>query len=150
MGTFNRKGDIPIRSDMSLSGIVISRPERAFIHVSMQLNNDSYWSERGQGWEPQLLARLDRNNSLALSIQKTSTVDRLAIDLQKKLGVLDQFANLYYAPSDGFSPHDAHADGQGYDSAPHSLISLMTPEYEPPDFQHSNGLCYILSRKASM
>eukprot|EP00965_Chrysotila_dentata_P054340 1802849-Pleurochrysis_carterae.AAC.1 len=36
-------------------------------------------------------------------------------------------ANRYYMPSDGFSTHDAHPDGYGYDSAPHSLISLMTP-----------------------
>eukprot|EP00965_Chrysotila_dentata_P093293 3081788-Pleurochrysis_carterae.AAC.1 len=42
-----------------------------------------------------------------------------------------KFANLYYMPSDGFSTPEAHPDGYGYDSAPHSLISLMTPEYEP-------------------
>eukprot|EP00965_Chrysotila_dentata_P123966 4097305-Pleurochrysis_carterae.AAC.1 len=61
-----------------------------------------------------------------------------------------KFVNLYYKPSDGFSPHDAHPDGYNYDSAPHSLRSLMTPEYEPPAFDYSSGLCYIPPRKASM
>eukprot|EP00965_Chrysotila_dentata_P057728 1914283-Pleurochrysis_carterae.AAC.1 len=89
MGTSYRKGDISIRSEMILYGIVISRPERVIINVSMRLNNASYWSDRGQGWEPQLLARHDRNSSLAYPIEKTSTVDRLAIDPQKKLGFLD-------------------------------------------------------------
>eukprot|EP00965_Chrysotila_dentata_P071640 2367112-Pleurochrysis_carterae.AAC.1 len=60
------------------------------------------------------------------------------------------FANRYYVPSDGFSPHDAHPDGYGYNSAPHLLISLMTPEYEPPAFDFSNGLCCMPPRKASM
>eukprot|EP00965_Chrysotila_dentata_P140177 4633968-Pleurochrysis_carterae.AAC.1 len=41
-------------------------------------------------------------------------------------------------------------DGYGYNSAPHSLIFLITPEYEPPAFDYSSGLCYIPSRKASM
>eukprot|EP00965_Chrysotila_dentata_P257182 6212797-Pleurochrysis_carterae.AAC.2 len=109
------------------------RPERAIITVSMRFNNDSYRSNRGQGWEPQLLARLDRNSSLALPIESTSTVDRLAIDLHMKLGLLDQFANLYYTPSDWLSTHDAHLDG----FAPHSLMSLMTFEYESPAFDYS-------------
>eukprot|EP00965_Chrysotila_dentata_P019002 633562-Pleurochrysis_carterae.AAC.1 len=60
--------------------------------------------------------------------------------------VVNKFANLYYTPSDGFSADDAHADGFGYDSALHSSISLMTPEYEPPAFDYSNGLCYIPPR----
>ena len=42
------------------------------------------------GWEPRLMARLNRNMSLALPIEKTGTVDRWAIDPQKKLGLLDQ------------------------------------------------------------
>eukprot|EP00965_Chrysotila_dentata_P159031 5253819-Pleurochrysis_carterae.AAC.1 len=63
-----------------------------------------------------------------------------------KLGLLDQ----YYTPSDGFSTHDVHPDGYGYDSAPQSLLSLMTPEYDPPAFDYSDGLCYIPPRKASM
>eukprot|EP00965_Chrysotila_dentata_P230086 6197570-Pleurochrysis_carterae.AAC.1 len=53
-------------------------------------------------------------------------------------------------PSDGFSTHDAHSDGYGYNSAPHSLTFLMTPEYEPPAFDYSIGLCYIPPRKESM
>eukprot|EP00965_Chrysotila_dentata_P021210 702509-Pleurochrysis_carterae.AAC.2 len=53
-------------------------------------------------------------------------------------------------PSDGFSPLDAHPYGYGYDSLPHSVISLMTPEYEPPAFGYSSGLCHIPPRKASM
>eukprot|EP00965_Chrysotila_dentata_P157774 5211522-Pleurochrysis_carterae.AAC.1 len=57
---------------------------------------------------------------------------------------VSKFANLYYTPSDGFPTHaDAHSDGYGYDSAPHSLMSLMTPEYEPAAFDYSNGLSYI-------
>eukprot|EP00965_Chrysotila_dentata_P171872 5671760-Pleurochrysis_carterae.AAC.1 len=53
--------------------------------------------------------------------------------------------------SDGFSTHNAHPDVYGYDSAPHSLISLMTPEYEvPPAFDYSSGICYFPPRKASM
>eukprot|EP00965_Chrysotila_dentata_P133818 4425793-Pleurochrysis_carterae.AAC.1 len=52
-------------------------------------------------------------------------------------------------PSDGFSTRDAHPDyGYEYDSAPHSLISLMTPEYDPRAFGYSSGLCYIPPRKA--
>eukprot|EP00965_Chrysotila_dentata_P197242 6178080-Pleurochrysis_carterae.AAC.1 len=43
-------------------------------------------------------------------------------------------------PSDGLSLHDAHPDGYGYDSAPQSLISLITPEYESPAFDYSNDL----------
>eukprot|EP00965_Chrysotila_dentata_P258771 6213339-Pleurochrysis_carterae.AAC.2 len=73
---------------MNLNGIVTSRPERVIINVSMRLNNDSYWSDRCQGWEPRLLARLDRSMSLALPIEKTGTVDRLAIDPQKELGFI--------------------------------------------------------------
>eukprot|EP00965_Chrysotila_dentata_P057277 1899983-Pleurochrysis_carterae.AAC.1 len=46
--------------------------------------------------------------------------------------------------------HDAHSDGYGYDGAPDSLISLMTPEYKPPAFDYSNGLCHILPRKAKI
>eukprot|EP00965_Chrysotila_dentata_P101695 3357539-Pleurochrysis_carterae.AAC.1 len=75
---------------MNLNGIVTSRPERVIINVSLRLNNDLYWPDRGQGWEPRLLARLDRNLLLALPIEKTDTVDRLATDLQKELGFIDQ------------------------------------------------------------
>eukprot|EP00965_Chrysotila_dentata_P148757 4912274-Pleurochrysis_carterae.AAC.1 len=60
---------------------------------------------------------------------------------------VSKFANLCYTPSDGFSTHDAHPDGYGYDSAPHSLTSLMTPEYEPPAFDYFDGPCYIPHRK---
>eukprot|EP00965_Chrysotila_dentata_P078808 2598807-Pleurochrysis_carterae.AAC.1 len=75
---------------MNLNGIVTSRPERAIINVSMRLLNDLYWSDRGQGWEPRLLALLDRNLLLALPIEKTGTVYRLATDQQKELGFIDQ------------------------------------------------------------
>eukprot|EP00965_Chrysotila_dentata_P090984 3003892-Pleurochrysis_carterae.AAC.1 len=76
---------------MNLNGIVTSRPEREIINVSIRSNNDLYWSDRaGQGWEPQLLARLDWNLLLALPIEKTGTVDRLATALQRKLGFIDQ------------------------------------------------------------
>eukprot|EP00965_Chrysotila_dentata_P143647 4746513-Pleurochrysis_carterae.AAC.1 len=135
METSYRKGDISIRSEMNIHGIVTSGPERAIINVSMRSNNDSYRLDRGQGWEPQILARFNRNSSLASPIKSTSTVNCLAIDPQMKLGLLDQvcispiqrvplysvrnFANRYYMPSDGLSTHDAHPDGYGYDSAPH-------------------------------
>ena len=36
------------------------------------------------------MARLNRNMSLALPIEKTGTVDRLATDLQKELGFIDE------------------------------------------------------------
>eukprot|EP00965_Chrysotila_dentata_P233088 6199373-Pleurochrysis_carterae.AAC.1 len=85
MKTSYRVGDISIRSEMNLNGIVILRLERAIITVSMRLNNDLYRLDRGQGWKPQLLARLNRNISLAPPIETTSTVDRLAIDPQMKL-----------------------------------------------------------------
>eukprot|EP00965_Chrysotila_dentata_P200462 6179991-Pleurochrysis_carterae.AAC.1 len=49
-----------------------------------------------------------------------------------------------------FSLYDAHPDGYGYDSAPQSLLSLITPEYGPPAFDYSNGLCYLQPRMASM
>eukprot|EP00965_Chrysotila_dentata_P108918 3598613-Pleurochrysis_carterae.AAC.1 len=115
-----RKGDISVRSEMILNGIVTSGPEQAIINVSMRLNNNSYRLDRGQGWEPQILARLNRNGSLASPIESTSTVDHLAIDPQMKLKLLDQVcispiqrvplyhvcssANRYYMPSDGFYP----------------------------------------------
>eukprot|EP00965_Chrysotila_dentata_P220254 6191662-Pleurochrysis_carterae.AAC.1 len=135
---------------MNLNVIVTTRPKRVIMNVSMRLNDDSYWLDRGQGWELQLLARLDRNSSSALSIEKTGTVG-LAIDPQKELRFLDQqIANVYYTPSDGFSTHVAHPDGYDYDSTPHSLLSLMTPEYETPAFDYSNGVWYIPPRKASM
>eukprot|EP00965_Chrysotila_dentata_P068093 2252291-Pleurochrysis_carterae.AAC.1 len=90
METSYRKGDVSVRSEMILNNIVTSGPERAIMNVSMRLNNDSERLDRGQGWEPQLLARLNRNSSLASPIENTSTVDRLAIDPQMKLGLLDQ------------------------------------------------------------
>eukprot|EP00965_Chrysotila_dentata_P181753 6000084-Pleurochrysis_carterae.AAC.1 len=90
MGTSYRKGDISIRSKMNLNGIVISGPEQAIINVSMRLNNDSNRLDRGQGWKPQILARLSRYSSLASPIESITTVDRLAIDPQVKLGLLDQ------------------------------------------------------------
>eukprot|EP00965_Chrysotila_dentata_P073225 2419352-Pleurochrysis_carterae.AAC.1 len=125
------------------------RPERVIKIVSMRLNDDLYWSDRGQGWEFRLLARNDRNISLALPIEKTGTV---CISPIQRVFLYDvrKFAHLSYMPSDGFSTHDAYSDGYGYDSAPHSLISLMTPEYEPPSFNYSSGLCDIPPRKASM
>eukprot|EP00965_Chrysotila_dentata_P185312 6117464-Pleurochrysis_carterae.AAC.1 len=48
------------------------------------------------------------------------------------------------------SLHDAPPDGYGYNSAPQSLTSLITPGYEPPAFDDSNGLCNIPPRMASM
>eukprot|EP00965_Chrysotila_dentata_P181613 5995236-Pleurochrysis_carterae.AAC.1 len=75
---------------MNLNGIVTSGPERAIINVSTLLNSDSYRLDRGQWWETQLLARLSRNSSSASPIENTSTADRLAIDPQMKLGLLDQ------------------------------------------------------------
>eukprot|EP00965_Chrysotila_dentata_P036633 1219478-Pleurochrysis_carterae.AAC.1 len=85
MEAFYRNGDISIRSEMKLNGIVTSGPERAIINVSTRLNNKLYRLNRGQGWEPKLLARLNRNTLLASSSESTSTVDCLAIDLQLKL-----------------------------------------------------------------
>eukprot|EP00965_Chrysotila_dentata_P015861 524807-Pleurochrysis_carterae.AAC.1 len=75
---------------MNLNGIVTLRPERVIINVSMRLNNDSCRFDRGHEWEPRLMARLSRNMSLALPIEKTVTVDRLATDLQKELGFIDR------------------------------------------------------------
>eukprot|EP00965_Chrysotila_dentata_P161157 5321352-Pleurochrysis_carterae.AAC.1 len=90
MGTSYRIGDSSIRSEMILNGIVTSRPERAIMIVSTRLNNDLCQLSCGQGWEPRLLARYSRNISLASPIEITSTVDRLAIDPQMKLGLVDQ------------------------------------------------------------
>eukprot|EP00965_Chrysotila_dentata_P160364 5294862-Pleurochrysis_carterae.AAC.1 len=56
---------------MYLKDTLAIRPERVIENVSMRLNDDLYWSDRGQGWEPRLLARLERNLSLALPIEKT-------------------------------------------------------------------------------
>eukprot|EP00965_Chrysotila_dentata_P006128 200408-Pleurochrysis_carterae.AAC.1 len=81
-------GVISVRSENNMNGIVTLGPKRAIINVSMRLNNDSYRLDRGHGWKPQ--ARLNWNSSLALNIKNTSTVDRLAIDPQMKLGLLDQ------------------------------------------------------------
>eukprot|EP00965_Chrysotila_dentata_P184648 6095255-Pleurochrysis_carterae.AAC.2 len=75
---------------MTLYGIATSGPEEAISNVSTRLSNDIYRLDRGQGREPQLLARLNRNISLASPIESASTVDRLAIDPQIKLGLLDQ------------------------------------------------------------
>eukprot|EP00965_Chrysotila_dentata_P042392 1406297-Pleurochrysis_carterae.AAC.1 len=69
-------------------GTLAIRTERAIIVVSTRLNNDSYRLDQGQGWEPQLLARLNRNNSFASPFESTSTVDRFAIDPQIKLELL--------------------------------------------------------------
>eukprot|EP00965_Chrysotila_dentata_P160993 5315880-Pleurochrysis_carterae.AAC.1 len=63
---------------MYLKDTLAIRPERVIENVSMRLSDDFYWSDRGQGWESRLLARLDRNLSPALPIEKTSTADRLA------------------------------------------------------------------------
>eukprot|EP00965_Chrysotila_dentata_P196826 6177828-Pleurochrysis_carterae.AAC.1 len=75
---------------MNLNGLITSRPERVIINVSMRLNNDLCRFDRGHGWEPRLMARLNRNMSLALSFEKTGAVDCLATDLQKELGSFDQ------------------------------------------------------------
>eukprot|EP00965_Chrysotila_dentata_P238985 6202831-Pleurochrysis_carterae.AAC.1 len=58
MGTSYCIRDILIRSEMISNGIVTARPERAVMTVSTRLNNGKYRLNRGQGWEPQLLARL--------------------------------------------------------------------------------------------
>eukprot|EP00965_Chrysotila_dentata_P086953 2870314-Pleurochrysis_carterae.AAC.3 len=155
-------GNIRIRSEMISDGIVTSRPERAIVSVSTCLNNNLYRLIRDQGWEPLLLVQLNRTSPITI----TSILDRLAIDPQMKLGLVGQvcvsqiqrvpiydvsdYANRHYMPSDGFSLHDAHPDGYGYDGSPQSLISLITPEYEPPAFDYSNGLCYIPPPMASM
>eukprot|EP00965_Chrysotila_dentata_P254883 6212024-Pleurochrysis_carterae.AAC.2 len=83
---------------------------------------------------------------------KLGLLDQVCISPIQRVPIYDvsNFATQYYTPSDGFSTHDAHRDGYGFDSAPQSLISLTTPEYEPPAFDYSNGLCYIPPRKASM
>eukprot|EP00965_Chrysotila_dentata_P069163 2285773-Pleurochrysis_carterae.AAC.1 len=64
-------GDYSVTFKMHSEDTLAIRPERVFKIVSMRLNDDLYWSERGQGWEPRLLARLDRNSSSALFIEKT-------------------------------------------------------------------------------
>eukprot|EP00965_Chrysotila_dentata_P015689 519709-Pleurochrysis_carterae.AAC.1 len=79
-----------VSSKMYSEDTLAIRPERVIKTVSMRLDNHLYWSDRGQGWEPRLLARLDWNLSLALSIEKNGTVDRLATDLQKEPGFIDQ------------------------------------------------------------
>eukprot|EP00965_Chrysotila_dentata_P159789 5279071-Pleurochrysis_carterae.AAC.4 len=79
-------GGISIRSETISNGVVTLRPERAIRIVSTRFNNDLYRLNRGQGWEPQLLVRRNRNISLTSPITITSTVDRLAIDPQMKLG----------------------------------------------------------------
>eukprot|EP00965_Chrysotila_dentata_P240593 6203799-Pleurochrysis_carterae.AAC.1 len=151
---------------MVSNSIATPGPERTIIIVSTRLNNDFFvklWSRVGA---PIIDPILSKYVALASPIEITSTVDRLAIDSQIKLGLLDQVCkspiqkvpiydvsistNQYYTPSDGSSTHDAHPDGYGYDSAPQSFISLMTPEYKPPAFDYSNGLCYIPPRKASL
>eukprot|EP00965_Chrysotila_dentata_P175612 5797076-Pleurochrysis_carterae.AAC.1 len=73
---------------MNLNGIVSSRPERAIINVSMRLHNHLCRFDRDHGWEPRLMARVNRNMSLALPIENTGTADRLATDLQKELGFI--------------------------------------------------------------
>eukprot|EP00965_Chrysotila_dentata_P193371 6175726-Pleurochrysis_carterae.AAC.1 len=161
-----RFGAYPISSEMYSESIIALRPERAITIVSTRFNNGLYQRIQDQGWGPQLLVRHNRNISLAKPITITSTVDRLAVNPQMKLGLDDQVcvspikriliydvsdcANQYYLPADGFSLHDAHPCGYGYDSAPQPLISLITPEYEPPAFDYSNGLCYIPPRRASI
>eukprot|EP00965_Chrysotila_dentata_P178269 5888037-Pleurochrysis_carterae.AAC.1 len=74
---------------------------------------------------------------------KLGLLDQVCISPTQRVPMYDvsNSASLYYTPSDGFSTHDANPDGYGYDSAPHSLISLMAPEYEPLAFNYSNGLC---------
>eukprot|EP00965_Chrysotila_dentata_P126704 4190237-Pleurochrysis_carterae.AAC.1 len=127
MGCSYGMGVYSVSPEVYLEVTLAIRLEQAIIKVSMRLNNDSCRLDRGQGWEPRTLARLNRNSSLALPTEKTSTVDRLAIDPQMRLGFLGQvcispiqgvliydvskFANLYYTPSDGFSTHAAYPDG---------------------------------------
>eukprot|EP00965_Chrysotila_dentata_P043608 1450085-Pleurochrysis_carterae.AAC.1 len=79
-----------VSSKMYSKDTLAIRPERMIENVSMRLDDDLYRSDRGQGCEPRLLARLNRNLSLALPIEKTGTVDRLATDTQKELGFIDQ------------------------------------------------------------
>eukprot|EP00965_Chrysotila_dentata_P243355 6205370-Pleurochrysis_carterae.AAC.2 len=91
MKTSYRIGDIQtIRSEMISNVIVTSRPERAIINVSTRLNNDLYWLNRDQEWKPRLLVQLNRNISLTSPITIASTVDFLAIDPQRKVGLADQ------------------------------------------------------------
>eukprot|EP00965_Chrysotila_dentata_P244640 6206087-Pleurochrysis_carterae.AAC.2 len=123
---------------MISNGIGTSAPERAIIIVSKRLNNDSYRLDRGQGWKPQVWPGL-------IGIVHWHHLSKVCISPIQRVPMYDvsSSANLYFTPSDGFSTHDAHLDGCGYNSAPHSFIFLMTPEYEPPAFNYSNGLCYI-------
>eukprot|EP00965_Chrysotila_dentata_P082949 2736684-Pleurochrysis_carterae.AAC.2 len=81
---------------------------------------------------------------------KPRVVDQVCVSPMQRVPIYDvsDCANRHYMPSDGFSLHDAHPDGYGYDSAPQSLISLITPEYDPPAFNYSNGLCHIPPRMA--
>eukprot|EP00965_Chrysotila_dentata_P201891 6180809-Pleurochrysis_carterae.AAC.1 len=76
MGVYSISSKIYLKFDT-----LAIRPERVIETVSMRLNDDFYWLDRGQGWEPRLLARLNRNLSPALPIENTGIADRLAIDL---------------------------------------------------------------------
>eukprot|EP00965_Chrysotila_dentata_P129467 4279593-Pleurochrysis_carterae.AAC.1 len=80
-----------------------------------------------------LVLNRNRNPQMELGIPDQVCISPIQIE---SLYDVRHSANRYYMPSDGFSTHDAHPDGSGYDSAPHSLISSMTPEYEPPAFDY--------------
>eukprot|EP00965_Chrysotila_dentata_P217812 6190233-Pleurochrysis_carterae.AAC.1 len=52
MGTSYREGDISIRSEMNLNGIVTSRPERVIVNVSMRLNMTHTGQTEAKGGSP--------------------------------------------------------------------------------------------------
>eukprot|EP00965_Chrysotila_dentata_P076955 2540591-Pleurochrysis_carterae.AAC.1 len=122
-----------VSSKMYSKDTLAIRPERVIENVSMRLNDDLYRSERGpKGGSPIYwpdLIGICHWHYLSKRLVCISPIQRVPIyDVSYS-------ANLYYMPSDGLSTRDAHPDGYGHNSALHSLISLITPEYESPGFR---------------